>query len=133
MNLGTAYHFDSLVSDTKIFASASLFPSTVTVDSAGIGTTRFILALVPDSADVDPRRWVACAWVGDPLGGEPSMILCEEVSEVRSFSPGRIDLVLVTGSQVSVTPSAGCGCGSRLRSWVPGPVGTKLYGVPRPI
>lgn len=100
-----------------VVAAASLFPVTTTIGSAGVSPTRFILVQKPDTLE-DPK-WVACVWQANATGGEPIRLVCEEVTMISVFTPQNIVLVLANNQMLTVTPSGGCGCGSRLKSWQP--------------
>lgn len=125
------YNISELVSEDKaVFAGASLFPVHAAMGGAGLSGTRFVLAQVPGTAD--SPEWVACVWASNPTGGTPTLHIAEKVDTIAVFTPQHISLLLEDGRILSVTPTGGCGCGSRLRSWQPWGPSVRLHQVPRP-
>lgn len=108
------------VVDGQARAAASVFPATVTVNSAGASPLRFMMLHHPNG------QWYAAAWVSSQTGNEPNMTLLARVDEVFSFSSSAIALRTEVG-HVSVIPTGqgGC-CGNRLRGYNPFGPGVQL-------
>lgn len=113
-----------------VCVSASMFPVSAVIGSAGVSPTRFMMVQKPGSG-TDPE-WVACVWQANSSGGDPIRLVCEDVTRITRFDTQNIVLLLANGQLLTITPASGCGCGDRLKTWQPWGKTASLRQVPRP-
>ena len=122
------YDLDTLVKHDTVKACVSLFPVSLNVDSSGMSPVRFVIAQSPSE---DDPHWVAAAWRGSSTGGEPNLVFASRIATIESMSTKSIALTTDNGRRVRVQGGAGCGCGSRLKTYRPFG-NARLVQVPRP-